>query len=91
MSRDEAGVVEGLTEREQRRLAAAKDDIADLLEGPLGVPLNERGERALRAGTLPVLDPPIDDPAGIVSAPGNSLFVVYRAPGRVSMVTQLDP
>jgi DNA-binding beta-propeller fold protein YncE len=42
-------------------------------------------------GTLPVQDPPIDDPAGIVSAPGNALFVVNRTPGRVSMVTQLDP
>ena len=42
-------------------------------------------------GSLPVQDPPIDDPAGIVSAPGNALFVVNRSPGRVSMVTQLDP
>ena len=42
-------------------------------------------------GTLPAQDPPIDDPAGIVSAPGNALFVVNRTPGRVSMVTQLDP
>ncbi len=42
-------------------------------------------------GTLPVQEPPIDDPAGIVSAPGNALFVVNRTQGRVSMVTQLDP
>ena len=42
-------------------------------------------------GILPVQEPPIDDPAGIVSSPGNALFVVNRTPGRVSMVTQLDP
>jgi DNA-binding beta-propeller fold protein YncE len=42
-------------------------------------------------GTLPVQDPPIDDPAGLAVAPGNALFVVNRTPGRVSMVTQLDP
>jgi DNA-binding beta-propeller fold protein YncE len=44
-----------------------------------------------QVGALPAVDPPIDDPAGIAVAPGNALFVVNRAPGRVSLLTQLDP
>ena len=44
-----------------------------------------------QVGALPAVDPPIDDPAGLAVAPGNALFVVNRAPGRVSLLTQLDP